>query len=208
MGPLAASAAAASAAAIGSPAATGAACSGGNPWAASPRAAERAAGGQAALPCLLCPRACRLPCLAAATPRRRLALPCSPAAPSSEPALQLGFRVAASAHLHTPPPAHLPLTPCSYQFLEESEEPPEERLAFSLLDGRAGVLGIRGRRISDTRPRRPAWQALASGGGWGLEAGRHGPVNSGRAGVFWQYQKALHGRHGREHQRGVGASDG
>jgi hypothetical protein len=57
---------------------------------------------------------------------------------------------------------------------EGGEEAPEERLAFSLADGRAGLLGIRGRRISDTRPRRPAWQALANGdfravaiGSWG-----------------------------------------
>lgn len=44
------------------------------------------------------------------------------------------------------------------------EEPPEERLAFALVDGRAGLLGVRGRRISDTRPRRPTSQALAAGG--------------------------------------------
>ncbi|KAL4422261.1 hypothetical protein ABPG75_008458 [Micractinium tetrahymenae] len=57
---------------------------------------------------------------------------------------------------------------------QAGEDPPEERLAFSLADGRAGVLAIRGRRISDTRPRRPAWQPLASGdfraaaiGSWG-----------------------------------------
>lgn len=62
-----------------------------------------------------------------------------------------------------------------YPFAAEAgEEAPEERLAFSLADGRAGLLGIRGRRISDTRPRRPAWQALANGdfravalGSWG-----------------------------------------
>ncbi|KAI3424707.1 hypothetical protein D9Q98_008096 [Chlorella vulgaris] len=115
MGPLAASAAAASAAAIGgggggSTADTAAAvyCSGCNPWQASPRAAEAAAGGYAVRP--------------------------QPIA----------------------------------------EEAPEERLAFALLDGKVGVLGIRGRRISDTRPRRPAWQALAAGdfravaiGSWG-----------------------------------------
>lgn len=64
-------------------------------------------------------------------------------------------------------PALLPsFLPCSYAFEEAAaqEEPPEERLAFCLIDGRAGVLGVRGRRISDVRPRRPTWQALATGG--------------------------------------------
>lgn len=40
---------------------------------------------------------------------------------------------------------------------------PEERLAFALMDGRVGVLAVRGRRIQDTRPRRPSWAPLASG---------------------------------------------
>lgn len=68
-----------------------------------------------------------------------------------------------------PTPPHPPTHPlCSYAFQggqqQAGDEPSEERLAFSLADGRAGVLGIRGRRISDTRPRRPAWQPLANGG--------------------------------------------
>lgn len=41
---------------------------------------------------------------------------------------------------------------------------PDERLAFSLVDGRVGVLAIKGRRIQDTHPKRPVWLPLATGG--------------------------------------------
>ncbi|KAL4425017.1 hypothetical protein ABPG77_001795 [Micractinium sp. CCAP 211/92] len=58
---------------------------------------------------------------------------------------------------------------------QAGDEPSEERLAFSLADGRAGVLGIRGRRISDTRPRRPAWQPLANGDFRAVAIGSWGP---------------------------------
>ncbi|KAK9863395.1 hypothetical protein WJX84_011255 [Apatococcus fuscideae] len=40
---------------------------------------------------------------------------------------------------------------------------PEERLAFALGDGRVGVLAVKGRKVSDTKPKRPMWGALSGG---------------------------------------------
>ncbi|KAK9867753.1 hypothetical protein WJX84_002654 [Apatococcus fuscideae] len=42
-------------------------------------------------------------------------------------------------------------------------ELPEERLAFALGDGRVGVLLVKGRKVSDTKPKRPMWGALSGG---------------------------------------------
>ena len=55
------------------------------------------------------------------------------------------------------------------QFIEEKpntipKEPEEEYFAFSLHNGRNGVLGVSGRKIRDTRPTDPSWAALSSGG--------------------------------------------
>ncbi|KAK9845313.1 hypothetical protein WJX81_003317 [Elliptochloris bilobata] len=46
---------------------------------------------------------------------------------------------------------------------EADLEPPEERFAFALSDGRVGVLAVRGRKVSDAKPVRPAWGSLAAG---------------------------------------------
>ena len=44
----------------------------------------------------------------------------------------------------------------------QQQEFPEERLAFALADGRVGVLSVKGRKVVDTRPKRPMWGVLAS----------------------------------------------
>jgi hypothetical protein len=44
-----------------------------------------------------------------------------------------------------------------------SEDFPEEKIVFTLSDGRVGVLSVYGRRIQDTKPRMPSWPQLASG---------------------------------------------
>jgi len=44
-----------------------------------------------------------------------------------------------------------------------SEDFPEEKIVFTLSDGRVGVLSVYGRRIHDTKPRMPSWPQLASG---------------------------------------------
>ena len=44
-----------------------------------------------------------------------------------------------------------------------NEDFPDERLVFTLADGRVGVLSVQGRRILDTKPRMPNWPQLASG---------------------------------------------
>lgn len=49
------------------------------------------------------------------------------------------------------------------------DEMPDERLAFSLADGKIGVLSIKGRRFQDTRPKRPIWIPLATGGDIGYK---------------------------------------
>ena len=45
------------------------------------------------------------------------------------------------------------------------ERADEERFVFALVDGRVGVLGVRGRRIRDARPSMPSWSAISNGGG-------------------------------------------
>jgi len=52
-----------------------------------------------------------------------------------------------------------PTSPKSFS----SEDFPEERIVFTLSDGRVGVLSVYGRRIHDTKPRMPSWPQLASG---------------------------------------------
>jgi hypothetical protein len=187
MGPLAASAAAAANAAAlaagpGSPGRDGGgggddvaapAC---NPWAASPRAGERAASGCVWGTAWPLPRRRRPSAAFRSKQPLVLCISCTsypslhplPALPSLLPFPALPLRLtpprAHSLHPPTlPPPSPHPA--CHrYPFQPDTEEPAEERLAFTLADGRTGVLGVRGRRISDARPRRPAWQALASGG--------------------------------------------
>ncbi|BDA45713.1 probable WD repeat-containing protein 11 at C-terminar half [Coccomyxa sp. Obi] len=39
---------------------------------------------------------------------------------------------------------------------------PEERLAFALSDGRVGVLAVKGRKVTDTKPKRPSWGLMSS----------------------------------------------
>lgn len=56
--------------------------------------------------------------------------------------------------IHSPPPDHPSLA-------EQLDAAPEERLAFALADGRGGVLAVRGKRITDTRPTRPTWGFLS-----------------------------------------------
>lgn len=45
-----------------------------------------------------------------------------------------------------------------------AEDLPEERLVFTLADGRMGILSVKGRKIQDTKPRMPTWTRLATGG--------------------------------------------
>lgn len=45
---------------------------------------------------------------------------------------------------------------------QQQADQPEERLAFALGDGRVGVLSVKGRKVTDTRPKRPIWGALAA----------------------------------------------
>ncbi len=68
---------------------------------------------------------------------------------------------------------------------------PEERLAFALVDGRGGVLAVRGKRIVDTRPTRPMWGFLSgpecvataiAGGGRVAAGGNGGRVRVWRCG--------------------------
>eukprot|EP00884_Botryococcus_braunii_P018245 jgi/Botrbrau1/5103/Bobra.0128s0014.1 len=42
-----------------------------------------------------------------------------------------------------------------------TEDLPEERLAFALGDGRVGVLAVKGRKVSDTKPKRPQWPLMS-----------------------------------------------
>lgn len=53
------------------------------------------------------------------------------------------------------PPPDLP------SLAEQLDSVPEERLVFALADGRGGVLAVRGKRITDTRPTRPTWGFLS-----------------------------------------------
>lgn len=114
-------------------------------------------------------------------PHDRLCGPPDPSRPTRHPPHTYTRTHTARAPTHTSTHGHISSTAssCSPAFrgeqLQSGEEPPEERLAFSLADGRAGVLAIRGRRISDTRPRRPSWHPLASGGaayGGGRDGGQ------------------------------------
>ena len=43
------------------------------------------------------------------------------------------------------------------------EDLPERRLSFALVDGRVGVLAVKGRRITDTQPHKPTWMPIVSG---------------------------------------------
>ena len=56
------------------------------------------------------------------------------------------------------------------------EDLPEERLVFTLADGRVGVLSVLGRRIQDTKPRMPSWPQLASGEFRAACAASYGPL--------------------------------
>ena len=53
------------------------------------------------------------------------------------------------------------------------ESLPEQRLAFTLADGRVGVLAVRGRRVQDTKPAMPSWPTLASGGARAAQRAGH-----------------------------------
>lgn len=56
------------------------------------------------------------------------------------------------------------------------EDLPEERMVFTLADGRVGVLSVLGRRIQDTKPRMPSWPQLASGEFRAACAASYGPL--------------------------------
>jgi len=48
----------------------------------------------------------------------------------------------------------------------DSDLMPEERLAFSLVDGRSGLLVVKGRKVADARPKRPTSGPGPQVGGW------------------------------------------
>ncbi|KAK9829709.1 hypothetical protein WJX72_007460 [[Myrmecia] bisecta] len=52
-------------------------------------------------------------------------------------------------------------TPSAPTEAEAMADAPEERLAFALGDGRVGVLAVKGRKVTDTKPKRPMWGLLA-----------------------------------------------
>lgn len=62
-------------------------------------------------------------------------------------------------------PMHAPSTAGSPVNQSGVEQPaaPEGRLVFTLADGRMGILSVKGRKISDAKPRMPTWLPLATG---------------------------------------------